>query len=73
MLYFELHALRGPRSQHCSACEQAISNIAGVLKPGVGQVLVRDYAFGDLAQVISYSACAAIACAQGLSPAMPCP
>lgn len=29
---------------------QAIANVASVLKPGTGQVLVRDYAEGDLAQ-----------------------
>lgn len=30
---------------------QAIANVAAVLKPGSGQVLVRDYAEGDLAQL----------------------
>ena len=30
---------------------QAVANVARVLKPGTGRVLVRDYAEGDLAQL----------------------
>ena len=30
---------------------QAVANVARALKPGAGQVLVRDYAEGDLAQL----------------------
>ncbi|GMH33261.1 hypothetical protein BSKO_01095 [Bryopsis sp. KO-2023] len=33
-----------------NSMEKAISNIASVLKPGVGKVLFRDYAMGDLAE-----------------------
>ncbi len=34
-----------------NASLQAVANVARVLKPGMGRVLVRDYAEGDLAQL----------------------
>ena len=36
---------------HTGASLQAVTNVASVLKPGSGRVLVRDYAEGDLAQL----------------------
>ena len=36
---------------HNAASLQAVANVARTLKPGLGRVLVRDYAEGDLAQL----------------------
>lgn len=44
-------SLEGKLQVQNAASLQAVANIARVLKPGSGRVLVRDYAEGDLAQL----------------------
>jgi hypothetical protein len=49
----QMTSLTGPLPCCCSSPlppPQALRNVAAVLKPGVGRVLFRDYADGDLAQ-----------------------